>query len=250
MILQSTLLTLLSLCFALSNGGGSMTAAVPDVLRHHRADVVDPAWLSERAALNSKGELLLELFSDSTQQRLRAHLQANRNGSCQRIQLESEQEHFRPQATLDDVVLHSSIIVTGTVAGSARGFYRGLPGTLVALRNVERLKQFGEISRQDVLRIFFPGGAINTSQGAVCSQALPGSAAVPAPGDRLIAFMYGAPIDEENSILEVDLGRNLLVEAHTTQRLNPNTLSAVVGQDTDFDDIVRRVKTHEGIPPS
>lgn len=217
----------------------------PDVLRLGPPHAPDVVWVSERAAINDDGELQYEYFREGDASRLRGALEVNADNTCKTFFTQPALEFGPSDRSFDDVVKNSRIIVSGTVVGSTQGFLRGLPGTLVALRVQERLKAIVPVSGEDTLFVFLPQAEIQTRSGALCSTMSRKLPAVPRQGDRLVAFVFGAPNDEQNRILVVDVARHLLLETGETKKLAANALAESVGRDQTLQEVTGRIRQHE-----
>ena len=233
---------------------GGEPEPLPDVVRYQRADVVEPVWVSEKAALDERGELRLDLFSARVQAGFRQSLQKNADGTCHHKLIEpaalphplDAREREVTDSALDFAIANASIVVAGKVVSATRGFYHGFPGVLAGIAEIERLKEVAPLSHSSVLYVFFPGATIQTRKGAICSSALPSSPRTPEPGDRLVVFPVGAPVDESRRILGSDVRRNVLVQSAGTNRLVDNDLAGTIEDGRQLDTIIESIRKHSG----
>lgn len=241
--------------FVAAFADGAEPESLPDVVRYKRADVVEPVWVSEKAALDERGELRLDLFSARAQASFRQSLQQNADGTCRRKLIEPAalshpfdalDSEVVKGSPLDFAVSNASIAVAGTVASTTRGFHHGFPGVLAAITLVERLKEVAPLSGSKTLYVFFPGATISTRSGVICSSALPSSPRAPEAGDRLVVFAVGSPVDEYGRILEADVRRNVLIQPAGTKQFIGNELAGTIEEGEHLDTILESIRKHDG----
>lgn len=223
----------------------ALQPSVPKVLRYKQPLPAMTMWVSESAAIDGRGELRTEYFAEHELAMLRRNLERNSSGHCTTFMTQPELEHFRPQKTLDDVITNARVIVSGIVTSATPGFFRGLPGTLLALQQTERLKATVPVASAGPLYVFIPQATIRTRSGALCSTMAGALPSIPEVGASIVAFVYGSPLDEQNAVFEVDPARHLLVQPRGHERLLPNRLAGAL-ENQSLDGVVRVICEHKG----
>ena len=218
---------------------------VPKVLHYRQPLPPTTVWVAESAAVDANGDLRTEYFAEHELAMLRRNLARNAAGDCTTFLMQPSLEHQRPEQTLDDVITNSRVIVSGTVTSATPGFFRGLPGTLLALQQTQRLKALVPVSTGETLYVFIPQATIRTRSGALCSTMHDALPAIPEAGASIVAFVYGSPVDEQNAIFEIDPARHLLVQQRGQERVLPNKLSNAI-EDKTVGEVVRAVREHKG----
>jgi hypothetical protein len=216
---------------------------MPDLIRYNVPGAIDPdpAWVSERAAIDEQGALRFDLFSEGTQFSLRHLLERNPGDSCVTSR-GLPFTHYSADPTLDRLVEKARIIIGGRVVATSQGFYGGSPATLLAVKVDARLKEQWSLTRGQIVYIVFRTATIRTKSGMLCSTTFPLQVSVPAPGDRVLAFALAPPNDELTAILNIHPDLHLLVQHRGEPRLVKNTLAQTVGSEEQLDRVIERVR--------
>jgi hypothetical protein len=174
-------------------------ADVPDLILDEDGRYL---WVAADQALDEKG-FLSEQYLGRYTHSLREDAQLN--GTECKVFRGSVPMQFEPNSSLDELVRGAPSIVSGRVVALREGFYGGIPGTLLLLA-AERLK--GELSGETLL--FYPFAQIKTAEGLVCAKAS-ADAVPPKLGDRVLVFaMRGSRHVRGATILNVNVGRELV----------------------------------------
>jgi hypothetical protein len=217
----------------------------PDVLRYQRPDVVEPVWVSQSAALDQQGELRFNLFAEHLAADLRRHLDRNRDGNCHEALGHPIPLAAWPDHSLGEVVANAHLIVAATVTGITRGFHHGHAGSLLTLSTIERVKETVPLSNEDTLFLFYPGTKIRTSSGIICSVASPSAPSTPDIGDRVVVFMFGQPVDEQQRVISASFAeRHIVIEREGSGRVVPNHLTHDLGANVDVDGLIQAVRRY------
>lgn len=213
---------------------------IPSVIASARQGAEYPVWVAAEAAFNANGDFQPALLSPTNRSILDDNRQLNAGTECKAF-LGTPHESYSVSRTFDDAIGNALTITAGEVAAVRQGFYTGLPGTLVAVRIVERLKTFGRAgATDDLVFVFLPEARIATTKGLICASAFE---AVPPlkPGDRVIALADLDPIDEAGQILDVDPQTGLVVSKGDTLLMPKAFRTASAGT---LDDLLATVRTH------
>jgi hypothetical protein len=139
-------------------------------------------------------------------------------------------DHDKPTSSLADLAGNATTVVVGKVSAIARGFYYGLPGSLLRLSETSYLK--GQPAREAFF--FYPYARIETSDGFVCSRPV-GDFAVPAIGDRFVIFTFAeVPSFDGATIYFANLRREVIHESRSGLKL-PQALRSLSTRSDDFD---------------
>lgn len=166
-------------------------------------------WVPVSVAITKTGELHRALFTEADLAIIDVTRTTNATGCTTFMAAIPSEEHIDLES-LDSLVANARTIVRGRITASEAGFYNGHPGTLYTLRPRPLLKHYGQLGAQSSLFLFIPEATIPTSQGYICARTF---SDVPAPvaGDEVLAFVSLDPIDANQSVLEVDAQKQLVV---------------------------------------
>jgi|GEM_PF-2951632 len=147
-----------------------------------------PVWVSAEVAFNDKGDLRKDLFNDQDIQSL-AFLRAQKKSDGCAVYIGGSCMEIRH-------AIDATSLVQADVVGARQGFYAGLPGTLFAIRVVDR-----------TFYVFVNTARIETPKGMICAE----TKNTPSIGDRIELYaIFDAP-DAARSIIPVIPGRTMFV---------------------------------------
>lgn len=197
---------------------------VPRLLRFkHNPDIA--SWLDESAAFDSTGRLREDLWFSTA---VRENAKRNASGTCTYFVEESPLETFADSSSLRKIAENAHAVLSGDVVSTSRGFFHGIPGTLVGFRVTDTVALSVDAHAAPVdtgsLRFtFIPKAEIPTPHGVICSRTSP-AVTLPEPGDTILISSYLPPPDEEGLIFPIDSPRHLVVERKGQRVFTPKGL--------------------------
>jgi hypothetical protein len=145
--------------------------------------------------------------------------------------------HIIRTSSLDDLMNHAGVIVSGEILAGRQGFLGGLPGTLYAVA-AHYLK--GEPVRETLF--FYPHARISTADGMICARAPGVSGPPPQAGDRVLIFFLAKPrVEYGRVILSVAADRELVHESRGAGTHVPASLRSFAADPAPIDAITRAV---------
>lgn len=203
--------------------GAAVMAQQPTAIPQEIASEVPnaaPLWISSSVALDREGNLqpgkagsvavsILENFDRSRARQQSAAITAD---PCAGLSLAfPEIEHYRPHATLNDLIVEAREVFSGRITAIETGFFRGVPASMLRVQILRTLRTPGTVhgDAREVL-IPFPSATIVAAGRTYCTRA-PGRIE-PHVGDRLLAFSYLPRAGVDRNVIEVDAGREIVFE--------------------------------------
>jgi hypothetical protein len=188
------------------------------------------------------GPVAVNVLKDFDRSRARRQPDATAGDPCGGLYLSfPEIEHYKPHATLNDLIVEANDVFTGRVSAIEPGFFRGVPASMLRVHILRAVRSSGAVRdiEHDVL-IPYPNATIVAAGSTYCTRA-PGKL-VPNLGDRLLVFSYLPGEGTEHNVVEVDAGRELVLEQggaviRPPQLAGDSRLSA----DVSFDRLVQLV---------
>ena len=202
--------------------------SIPDVIARSRPG--PPVWVSAASAFDGTGEFRGQLLEPHSIQFLDSARQKNA-GRCNVFTPPPVLEDFTAKDSLDSLAGYSLTIIKARVVAGAAGFDNGIAGTLFALRVDETYKSIGQAATKGPLYVFFGETTISTAKGLICARVFAG-VPLPSVGDDVIVFCSLLPIDDEQRILHIDEGRQLVVQ-HDGHLYLPRGINKLAPADID-----------------
>ena len=185
-ILVPALLLLLARPLASQQQPDAAPSEIPDVVYQHPEES-PPLWVRMDQAITPSGKLT-ELVRESDLEAIARWLVETAPALEDCIDLPpSSHQGIEAHQTLDHMVAWADGIIVGRVTDSGRGFYYGIPGTLLQIEPVEWLRAPSNVRQRDDYFIFVGAGVFEIGDDPVCVY---GSdwADLPEKGEEVIAF--------------------------------------------------------------
>ena len=195
-------LALLGLVFVLCPASGQ---PVPGNVGTARPTQPSWEWIPAATAFTPEGDFRPDLFSPALERVFEKQRCANPT-SCTQWLAPTDGEPGHMDASLDQVVSASWLIVRGQLSHAESGFYIHEAGTLFTLIPSQVLKGGRRIAGRTRLFIFIPEATIQTPRGLICflAGAPPlGNAPVPVVGEEVLAFVFRPAVNIAGDILRV-----------------------------------------------
>src|SRR5216684_566879 len=186
----------------------TLFAAPPPSVILSRYDAHPPVFISASAMVAADGTTAAVVPEDwrPSMQRLAEVLSEHRGqvsafsqfsaAPCQGGMLaESSVEVLVDTSTRHNAVVNAHAIVAGTIRSVTPGFFSGLPGSLIELDSLDKIKAdslYNDLRERLYIRL--PYAQFVTGGIEYCRESGPG-AYLPRVGDRLLVFAYRAPGD-------------------------------------------------------
>lgn len=187
----------------------------PGVIYMMAGPRVDPVWVSAEEATDSqKGGIRWELFSESDENSLRRFVAENkrrqeRQKSCEAPEsgldcpiflatLDEERIDPKPNRSFGDLAKQSIAIYGGRIEGISQGFFEGLPSSLLRVKVTEVFRSSDLVARTEVL-IPYQFARFKIGESTFCGGST--DRYQPAAGDRVLVFIYDAPLDADRSLV-------------------------------------------------
>jgi hypothetical protein len=175
----------------------------------------EPVWISaEEAAAPEKGGLRWHLFSESDQGNLRRFMaeseqlkgeQKSRGVresdlDCPIVLSTPDEDRIdpKPNRSFSDLAEQAIAIYRGRIEGISRGFFDGLPSSLLQVKVTKAFRSSKLVAKEKVL-IPYPFARFKVGTSTFCG----GSAALyqPATGDQVLVFIYDPPLDAARTLV-------------------------------------------------
>jgi hypothetical protein len=207
-----------------------------------------PIWVAADVALDAQGSLRVDLFDDRSISMLERGRRSNpvdphnQQASCVSF---SSMPHFElpaPSDTMAQLAKNSVTVESGEIVGSRAGFSRGVPGRLLAVREVERLKDMGGLHRR-LTYVFVSDVRIDTTRGSFCSSNY--GITAPQLGDEVLYFDYFPANGADRSLASIDPRRQLII-GRGSRVYAPAQLTDETSVKS-FQEIVARIRSLPGL---
>lgn len=215
--------------------------SIPDVIARLRPGT--PVWVAARAAFDTDGEFLQDLFAPYQVKSLNELRQKN-SDRCNTAVGTPPLEDFTPKDSLDALAGYSLTIVKAHVIAGDAGFDNGEPGILFALRVDETYKSIGRAAANGPLYLFIGEATIPTAKGFICSKAFT-TLPLPAVGDDVIVFCSVDPNDDELRILYIEASKQLVLQ-HDGRLYLPRLINTPAPANIDGLGALIRTNSHLG----
>ena len=188
---------------------------IPAQLHAKTPSYVQPLWVSARRALAPDGSIRKDVLSAGKPLQINERFVVRRPvGSvapqdksvvrlCEGISdsVGDERMNPKPNRRVADLRAHAHGIYLGQIDGIDSGFLLGIPGSLLAVRIDEVLKQSAAVNASNGhVLVFYPYARIPLKDGVACRTdiAFPFR---PELGSRLVVFAYEDPIDQSSQLI-------------------------------------------------
>lgn len=145
-------------------GGTPDAVSIPDTIAEAGSSV--PAWVAASVASDADGSPRKGLFSPAERKEVDAMLELPASDGCARVAKIAVDRigPDRDRSTLDAAIRSADLVAVVRVAASRGGFFRGMPGTLVAVVPESVYKGGGP----KIYYEFFPVGDVDFSGKRIC----------------------------------------------------------------------------------
>lgn len=207
---KSLLIFAFAACMALVANLGDVAASrsgrIPLSIASRYGPAAHPAWISARAALNSKGELDFQALPRDLARSIQRQIESGdyeKQGCIQtlEVQIDPLPGPVKAKGTLEDLAKNSIDILYGTVTDIDSGFgSHGTPALLLEVEVAERIKHSAEIADSAYLYLEYPVANFEAGGYRFCKK----DRRWPEPpgiGDRVMIFPYSPPVDEAGQVI-------------------------------------------------
>lgn len=187
----------------------------PGVIYMKAGPRTTPVWISaEEAATPAKDGLRWQLFSESDQGNLRRFIAESERLKKERKSRGARESDLdcpiflstpdegridpKPNHSFADLTKQALAIYSGRIEGISKGFFEGLPSSLLRVKVTEAFRSSALVAKEEVL-IPYPFARFKAGASTYCG----GSAEMyqPAIGDQVLVFLYDPPLDTARTLV-------------------------------------------------